>query len=154
MTLQIRVDQAKNLPPERRSAIEAFYGALKDGTFDRLDVALAPDWADIPLAPGQEAGPAGIKPVYDLLRTAFPDIDVEIVDVLADGDKAACHVLVKGTQREALFGVPASDRPVQLVLHEFHDFVGSRIQRTYHLEDLFGLFGQIGQFPDTAAEAA
>ena len=34
-----------------------------------------------------------------------------------------------------------------MVLHEFHELDGGRIVRTWHLEDWFSLFLQIGQFP-------
>ena len=147
MTVKIPADQAPSLSPERRGAIEAFYGALASGSFEPLNTALTPDWEDVPLAPGEQSGPAGLTSTFTMLRAAFPDITVELLDVLANDDKAACRVVARGTHRGTLFGIPASGKPVQFMLHEFHDFAGERICRTFHLEDLFGLFSQIGEFP-------
>ncbi|VVB42603.1 hypothetical protein RHAL1_00282 [Beijerinckiaceae bacterium RH AL1] len=36
--------------------------------------------------------------------------------------------------------------------HEFHDFAGDRLCRTWHMEDLFGLFSQVGAFPAATGE--
>jgi predicted ester cyclase len=150
----IPLTRARELNPARRSAIECFYGALASHDFDRVDDALTLDWEDIPLAPGQAHGPAGIKPIFAMLVAAFPDLNVEIVDALADGDRAAVRVQCAGSHDGDLFGVAATGKPVRFALHEFHAFEGDRICRTWHMEDLFGLFAQIGAWPAHAPEAA
>lgn len=150
----IPATSAHGLSPARRDAIERFYGALASRDFDMVDEALTHDWEDIPLAPGQAQGPAGIKPIFVMLVSAFPDLTVEIVDALADDDRAAVRVQCAGTHDGDLFGVAATGKPVRFALHEFHAFEGDRIRRTWHMEDLFGLFAQIGAWPAHAPEAA
>jgi len=63
-------------------------------------------------------------------------------------------VIVTGTHRGDLFGVPASGKFVRFALHELHEFEGNRLRRTYHMEDLFGLFTQIGAWPSLNRETA
>lgn len=151
---KIPTSMASSLSPERRTAIERFYGALASRDFDQVDDALTMDWEDIPLAPGQAHGPAGIKPIFAMLIAAFPDLTVEIVDALGEGERAAVRVQCTGTHDGDLFGVSATGKSVRFALHEFHEFAGDRIRRTWHMEDLFGLFAQIGAFPALAPEAA
>jgi hypothetical protein len=138
----------------QRTALEAFYGALGRHDVKLLDEATTQDWEDIPLAPGQGPGPEGAKPVFRILLAAFPDLALDIVDVLAERDRAAVRARVSATHAGSLFGVPASGRRVTFVLHEFHDFEGDRLRRTWHLEDLFGLFSQVGAFPKLPGEPA
>lgn len=145
---------AQDLTPGQRGALEAFYGALGGHDIDLLDEATTADWEDIPLAPGQGPGPEGAKPVFRMLLTAFPDLVVDIVDVMAERDRAAVRAMVSATHAGPLFGVPASGRRVTFALHEFHDFEGDRLRRTWHLEDLFGLFSQVGAFPALPGETA
>lgn len=149
----IPANAAKSLTPARRTSIEQFYGALATKNFDLVDSALTAHWEDIPLAPGQEPGPAGIKAIFAMLVEAFPDISLEIIDALADGDRAAVRVACVGTNQGQLFGVPPSGRTVRFNLHEFHEFESDKIVRTWHMEDLFGLFAQIGMFPSLSSEA-
>ncbi len=40
--------------------------------------------------------------------SAFPDLDVVVLDQLAEGDKVASRVEMTGTQKEDFFGVPAA----------------------------------------------
>ena len=145
---------AQALSSGQRQALEDFYGALATHDVDLVDQALTSDWEDIPLAPGQAAGPEGVKPIFRMLISAFPDISTEITEVLAEAGRAATRVVVTGTHRGALFGVPASGRFVRFALHEFHEFEGDRLRRTYHMEDLFGLFAQIGAWPSLNGGAA
>lgn len=145
---------ATGLSPARRAAIETFYGALATRDFDRVDDALTHDWEDIPLAPGQAHGPEGIKPIFAMLAAAFSDLTVEIVDAVAEGDRAAVRVQCAGTHDGDLFGVAATGKAVRFGLHEFHAFEGDRIRCTWHMEDLFGLLTQIGAWPAQAMEAA
>jgi steroid delta-isomerase-like uncharacterized protein len=145
---------AQALSPGQRHALEHFYGALTTHDVDLVDQTLTPNWEDIPLAPGQAAGPEGVKPIFRMLISAFPDISAEITQVLAEVGRAATRVVVTGTHQGDLFGVPASGKFVRFALHEFHEFDGDRIRRTYHMEDLFGLFMQIGAWPRLNGESA
>jgi predicted ester cyclase len=96
----------------------------------------------------------GIKPIFRTLLSAFPDLSLEIIEVLAEPDRAAVRVLVTGTHEGELFGVSASGKTVRFPIHEFHQFEGDRLRRTWHLEDLFGLFTQIGAWPRLAPDTA
>lgn len=142
-----------SLTPARRHALETFYGALSTKNYDLVDDALTEKWEDIPLAPGQPEGPAGVKVIFQMLVAAFPDISVVIVDVLTEGDRAGVRLSCSATHLGDLFGVPASGRSIQFNLHEFHEFEGDRICRTWHMEDLFGLFAQIGAWPNLSGGA-
>ena len=52
---------AQALSPGQRHALQHFYGALATRNVDLVDQALTSDWEDIPLAPGQAAGPEGVN---------------------------------------------------------------------------------------------
>jgi len=151
---RVPADMAQALTPGQRRSIERFYDALGTHDVDLVDQALTSDWEDIPLAPGQAAGPEGVKPIFRMLISAFPDLSLEITEVLAEIGRAAVRVSVTGTHRGELFGVPASGKFVRFVLNEFHEFRGDRLRRTHHMEDLFGLFTQIGTWPSLNGEAA
>jgi len=144
---RVPMEKAQALSPGQRQSLEHFYGALDTRDVALVDQALTSDWEDIPLAPGQAIGPEGIKPIFRMLISAFPDLSTEISEVLAEAGRAAARVIVTGTHRGDLFGVPASGKFVRFALHEFHEFEGDRLRRTYHLVDLFGLFTQIGAWP-------
>lgn len=112
-----------------------------------LDQACWPDWQDIPLAPGQEPGTNGFKKMMPYFFAAFPDLRMEIHEVLGSHGRAGVRASLVGTHRGELFGVPPSNQQVRVAFHEFRHFREGRLTHTWHLEDWFGMFQQIGKWP-------
>ena len=48
-------------------------------------------------------------------RSAFPDFEMEIVDLIAEGDKVVAHFRCSGTHRGEWLGVPATGRRFEQV---------------------------------------
>lgn len=140
------VDLSDRLRVERQT-VETLYRAFSDKNPDLVDAILAPDWEDIPLAPGQGVGPEGIKPIIRSLGEAFPNIRITIHDLIQVPGRIAVRAEVTGTHQGELFGIAPTGKRVSFRLHEFHALDGKYVTTTWHMEDLFGLFTDIGQFP-------
>lgn len=130
-----------------RAAVENLYRAFSDKNPDLLDLAVTPDWNDIPLAPGQGPGPEGFKPVLASFIAAFPDINIIVHDMLQEPGKAAVRAEITGTHQGEFLGIAPTGRRIHVRLHEFHLLNGERVTTTWHMEDWMALFQQIGQFP-------
>lgn len=130
-----------------RRLVERLYDAFNLQNPDLLDTVVTPDWQDIPLAPGQGPGPDGLKPIIRGLIAAMPDVKITIHDVVQTPGKIAVRGEITGTHRGELFGIAATGKAVSVRIFEFHEIVGDRIATTWHMEDWFGLFTQLGQFP-------
>jgi predicted ester cyclase len=133
-----------------RMAVETLYRAFSEKNPDLVDGVLAPEWADIPLAPGQGPGPEGIKPIIRGFIDAFPDVKIVIHDLIQVPGQIAVRAEITGTHRGELFGISPTGKHVSMRLHEFHTLVDERVTTTWHMEDWFGLFLQLGQFPQQA----
>ncbi len=138
------------VPDEDRLAVETLYRAFSEGNPDLLDQAVAADWQDVPLAPHQGPGREGIKPLIREFREAFPDLRVEIVDLVGGGGRVAVRGAISGTHRGAWFGVAATHQAFRIPIHEFHTVENGRITHTWHLEDWFGWLNQVGAWPARA----
>ncbi|MGC6857157.1 ester cyclase [Pseudomonas aeruginosa] len=133
-----------------RLAVETLYRAFSEKNPDLVDAVLSPDWDDIPLAPGQGPGPEGIKPIIRSLGQAFPDVRITLHDLVQVPGKIAVRAEISGTHQGELFGIAPTGKQVSFRLHEFHVLDGQRVTTTWHMEDWFGLFLQLGQFPPQA----
>lgn len=149
MNANTRSADAELLQAER-NAVETLYRAFSEKNPDLVDAVLAANWDDIPLAPGQGPGPEGIKPIIQGLCEAFPDVQVKIHDMLQLPGRIAVRAEISGTHQGEFFGIPATGKQVSFRLHEFHELDGERVTRTWHMEDWFGLFLQLGKFPPQA----
>ena len=130
-----------------RAAVENLYRAFSDKNPDLLDLAVTQDWSDIPLAPGQDPGPEGFKPVLASFIAAFPDINIIVHDMMQEPGKAAVRAEITGTHQGEFLGIAPTGRRISVRLHEFHLLNGERVTTTWHMEDWMALFQQIGQLP-------
>lgn len=130
-----------------RSAVETLYRAFSEQNSDLVDSVLAPNWDDIPLAPGQQPGPSGIKPIIRMLGAALPDVRITIHDMLQEPGKIGVRAEISGTHLGELFGIAPTGKKVSFRLHEFHIVANGLVTTTWHMEDWFGLFQQLDQFP-------
>ncbi len=130
-----------------RQAVETFYRAFSEKQPDLVDEVLAPTWDDIPLAPQQGAGPEGIKPIIRSVMQAFPDVQITVHDMIQEPGRIGVRAEISGTHQGELFGIASTGKEVNFRLHEFHTLDDRRITTTWHMEDWFGLFLQLGQFP-------
>lgn len=130
-----------------RLAVETLYRAFSEKNPDLVDTVLAPQWDDIPLAPGQGPGPEGIKPIIRGFGEAFPDVHITIHDMVQAPGKIGVRAEITGTHQGEFFGIAATGKKVSFRLHEFHTLSEGRVTTTWHMEDWFGLFLQFGQFP-------
>jgi len=128
-------------------AVQTLYRAFSEQNPDLVDAVLAPEWDDIPLAPGQEPGPAGVKPIIRMLAAALPDVQITIHDTVQQPGKVAVRAEISGTHLGELFGIAPTGKKVSFRLHEFHTLADGLVTTTWHMEDWFGLFQQLGQFP-------
>jgi predicted ester cyclase len=142
-------DFSEQLSAERL-AVETLYRAFSDKNPNLVDEALAPDWNDIPLAPGQGPGPEGIKPIIRSFMQAFPDVQITVHDMIQEPGRIGVRAEITGTHEGELFGIAPTGKKVTFRLHEFHTLDGKRVTTTWHMEDWFGLFLQLGQFPPKA----
>ena len=130
-----------------RHAVQLLYDAFSLKNPDLIDDAVSQDWQDIPLAPGQGPGPEGMKPIIRSVIAAFPDVHILIHDMLQLPGKIAVRGEITGTHQGELFGIAPTGKSVAFRIHEFHALDNGRITTTWHMEDWFGLFLQLGRFP-------
>lgn len=123
-----------------------------------LDEVVTPDWEDLPPAPGQQPGPSGARPIIDAMSAALSGLRITVHDVVDGRDTQGAGVVavraaMTGVHVGELMGVEASGRQVTIALHEFHQVQYGMIRRTWHLEDWFGFFQQVGNMPPSDPRA-
>ncbi|MGK5678309.1 ester cyclase [Actinoplanes sp. URMC 104] len=131
--------------PDQRitDVVRAFYEPFRTGDTSVYGEILADDWIDIPLAPGQEQGPAGMAAQIAVFRRAMPDYDVKHEDLVVGGDRVAVRNTVSGTHQGAFLGHEPTGRRIEMRTMDIHQVRDGRIVTTWHLEDFAGLMAQL-----------
>ena len=134
--------------------VRAFYEPFRTGDTSTYDHVLAENWVDIPLAPGQQQGPAGMAAQIALFRQAMPDYDVQHQDLIAAGDKVAVRNTVSGTHQGAFMGHQPTGRRIEMRTMDIHQVRDGKIVTTWHLEDFAGLMAQLTAGPEAPTHKA
>ena len=99
---------------ENKAAARRFLEETDKGNLDVIDELVSPDAIDHNPFPGQAPGAQGVKQVFGMLRTAFPDMSRSIEDMVAEGDRVAFRSTLHGTHRGEFLGIPATGKQVAL----------------------------------------
>jgi steroid delta-isomerase-like uncharacterized protein len=96
-------------------------------------------------SPGEELrGPEGLALLFNGYRSAFPDLALEIDDLVAADDATVMVFTLTGTHRGDLLGIPATGRRVRvngMVRSRFRD---GKIADEWEILDQYALFEQLG----------
>jgi steroid delta-isomerase-like uncharacterized protein len=139
--------QINGVTDTERRAIETLYRAFNEGKPELLDLAVVRDWQDRPLAPHQAPGRDGMKPLIEEFKTAFPNLNIHVLEMIGASGRVAVRAEITGTHIGKWFGVPPTGKSFAIAIHEFHYIEKGLITHTWHLEDWFGWFAQIGASP-------
>ncbi|WP_432026477.1 ester cyclase [Streptomyces sp. 1222.5] len=127
------------------AAQTAFGEAVVAGDLDALDAIVAPDSIDHDPAPGQGPGPDGYKAMFGELRSAFPDLHVQVEHLLATDDELAFAYVITGTHLGPLMGRPATGRKVSYRGMQISRFDGDgKLVERWGSSDELGMLRQLG----------
>ena len=124
--------------------------AWNRGDLAVIDEAFAPDYTEHNPRPGQETGIDGYKGGIRMLRAAFPDLHLELQELLAEGDRTAVRYTLHGTHEGELIGIPASGQRVASDGMVFAPFADGMVVERWGVQDMLTLLQQIGAFPAPA----
>jgi steroid delta-isomerase-like uncharacterized protein len=122
---------------------------LVEDMFNRhdLDVAdryVAVDCIDSSGFPGQPEGLVGMKARWAMLFEAFPDFEITVDDLVAEGDKVSMRATGRGTHRGDYFGVPATGNAVEFTEINISRIVDGKMTEHWAERSNLAVLQQIG----------
>jgi predicted ester cyclase len=99
-------------------------------------------------------GREGFKRLVQTWRVAFPDLHEHLEFVLAEGDRALGRFRLTGTHSGPFYGIQPTGRSVDIHGVDVARIVDGQIVEYFYHEDTFGLFRQLGHFPDDYSDVA
>ncbi len=93
---------------------------------------------------GTITGPAAIAEVDRIFANAFPDVELTVEELLAEGDRAVFITRFKGTHAGEFLGMPKTGRPFEVPMVFLMQIQGQKIVRERRFYDFTGLLVQVG----------
>jgi steroid delta-isomerase-like uncharacterized protein len=91
-----------------------------------------------------------VKMQYEIFTTAFPDIHIEIDDVVDAGDKVGERLTITGTHQGELLGVPATGKVINVSALAIHKAAAGRCTEVWFYLDEMAMMQQLGVIPSQA----
>jgi len=90
------------------------YDLINGGDIDGFGGLIADDFVEHEEMGDAAAGKAGVLEFFRGLRAAFPDLRMDVEDLIVDGDKAVARFRFTGTHQGEFMGIPATRRTVDI----------------------------------------
>ena len=126
---------------------------LASGDFAVLAELTTCTCSDYAATADQPSRLAGVASFMVDWRAAFPDLEIAIEDLVAEGDTVAVRSTLRGTHWGELLGVPATGRRVAVGGMELYRLANGRIAERWAAIDIAGLLRQIGAAAPYPAES-
>jgi steroid delta-isomerase-like uncharacterized protein len=136
---------SKTGPAEANAAlVRESVAAFNAGDTSRLLTIVAPDivihYAEMPEPlRGRETWQHG----FELIKRAFPDLEIHVDDLVAANDKVALRLTLTGTHQGEFQGIPATGRTISYVSHEFYRVAEGLFAEEWICSDMASLFRQL-----------
>jgi len=124
-----------------------FDSAWNRGDLATVDELTTPDAFDhSPM--GTERGPESFKHVVVGFRAAVPDVKLEILQEIVDGDKVVHQWRLTGNNTgEPFMGIPATNKPIEFNGITIVRLENGKLAERWAQMDLLGLMTQLGVVP-------
>ena len=119
-------------------------GVLGRGDFAALNALAAPECTDHADGHSPVPGPAALAQFLVPWHDAFPDLRLQIDELVAAGDCVAARWTLRGTHRGAFLGLPPTGRQVAVAGTELYRLAGGKVVQRSAVVDIPGLLRQLG----------
>lgn len=96
---------------------------------------------------GELRGRDGIRGLWDVFLTGFPDLHSTIEDMISEGDKVVLRWRVEGTHTGEFMGVAPSNMKMTLGITEIFRVANGQLVEAWDQFDQLSLMQQIGAIP-------
>ena len=144
-------EQAAPDAAENQAVVLKFYDLMDAGELDRLDEVLAPDFTYD--AGGSKVNREEVVALIRVFYTAFPDLDHEVVEIFAAGNRVVARAIDRGTHLGEFEGIAPTGVRFEISQIAILEMRDGKIAEIREVFDLYGLIQQInGAAPAETAD--
>jgi steroid delta-isomerase-like uncharacterized protein len=144
----LQADDAPALGGEQNKHVvrRLYEEVFGQGWLELADQLVHPECRDLH-DPQDRRGPARVKEVATMLRTAFPDQRWEIEQLVAEGDHVAMYCTWTGTHEGAFMGIPPTGRRATVPHMYLFRLDAGQVTEYAAVRDDLGMMRQLGLIP-------
>jgi steroid delta-isomerase-like uncharacterized protein len=129
---------------QNKAILRQAYDAINRNDLDALDEMVASDITDHDPTPGQGPGLEGVKDYFSSLHAAFPDVHMDVEEMIAEGDKIVARVSVSGTHQGEFMGIAPTGNRMTIAGIDILRITDGKVVEHWGKFDDLGMMQQLG----------
>ena len=131
------------------ATLRRLYDRLNAGDVDGFAELLADDFVEHEETPGLAPTKDGVKAFFRMYIAAFPDLRMDVEDIVASGTKVVARVTATGTNRGEFMGMPATGKRINVQLIDIMRFGNDGlVHEHWGVIDALAMMQQLGAMPE------
>lgn len=136
---------------DNKALVRRFYDEVfNNKNLAGVDAFVAPNIIDHSLPPGAPGEIEGVRQTITMFLTAFPDLNLTLEDIIAEGDKVVVRWTMRGTHQGASLGMPPTGKQFTLPGISLVRLDGGMAAETWVSFDQLVMLQQLGLAPAPA----
>ncbi len=132
---------------ENKKTQERFGKAVNSGNLEKLRDLVSANVVDHDPAPNQGPGAQGYIDFFSMLRKAFPNMEIEVENMVAAEDKVAFAYTLTGTHKGDFMGIAGTNKEIKARGMQISRFENGKMVERWGSSDELGILKQIGVEP-------
>jgi steroid delta-isomerase-like uncharacterized protein len=124
-----------------------FTEVMNEGNEEVIDEITASNFVDHDPLPGTSPDRDGLHDFVKQVRSAFPDLEATIDDIVTEGDRVAVRSIVRGTHEGDFMGIAATGKKVEFANYDFVRIENDQAVEHWGTIDSAALMEQLGAVP-------
>lgn len=130
---------------ENKAIARDYFEAFANKNLVWIDEHIAPDFVrHDPGLPFKVRGPEGVRHLNSVLLTAFPDLRLDIEDVVSEGDKVLARLTIRATHQGEFMDIPPTGKEVEVGVLDLFRIADGRLEEHWAMIDNLGMMQQLG----------
>ncbi|MGH3087748.1 MAG: ester cyclase [Rubrobacteraceae bacterium] len=131
---------------ENKVMVREYFEAFAGGDLGWMDSHIAPDFVrHDPGLPFEVRGPEGVRHLNSVLLTAFPDMRLDVEDVICEGDKVLARLTIHATHRGEFMEIPPTGNEVEVPVLDLFRIADGKLVEHWAAIDNLGMMRQLGR---------
>ncbi len=136
------MSKEKNIAAQKK-----FGAAVNSGNLEALEELVSSNVKDHDPAKGQTEGAQGYINFFTMMRTAFPDLKIEPIHLVADDDNVAFAYDISGTHKGEFMNIQPTGKTIKVRGMQISRFEDGLLIERWGSSDEIGIFKQLGVNP-------
>lgn len=134
---------------DHAATMRSTYERISAGDLDGFAALVADDFVERDEIPGLPPTKDGMLDYFRMLLAAFPDMHLEVEDLIASEDKTVARVTATATHQGEFMGIPATDKRAEMQLIDIMRFDNDGLVcEHWGVADMLSLMQQLGVVPN------